>query len=133
MGGKVGGSRARAQPSWRPTKQPPERMGSSAPPTAIVPATAPFTPPVQTGAGGGACHHLTLGSSLAHTCSHSVPSLASKSLSLPTPASETDLSLGLGLLETGSLPFLGCAMASGRTQPLVPDQSLPRAGGPACR
>lgn len=53
MGGKVGGSRARAQPSWRPTKQPPERMGSSAPPTAIVPATAPFTPPVQTGAGGG--------------------------------------------------------------------------------
>lgn len=82
---------------------------------------------------GGACHHLTLGSSLARTCSHSVPSLASKSLSLPTPASETDLSLGLGLLETGSLPFLGCAMASGRTQPLVPDQSLPRAGGPACR
>lgn len=45
---------------------------------------------------------MTLGISRARACWHSVPFLASKSLSVPTPVSEADLSLDLGLLEAGS-------------------------------
>lgn len=73
---------------------------------------------------------MTLGISMAHTCWCSVPSLASKSLSVPTPISKTDLSLDLGLLEAGS-----CSWAALRPLaeliPWVPDQRQPRVpGGP---
>lgn len=71
---------------------------------------------------------LTLGISFAHMCWHSVPSLASKSL---CPHSSLRNRSFFGSGPVGSqFPFLGCPLASGRSQALGPSsQTLLRIDG----
>lgn len=63
---------------------------------------------------------MTLGISRARVCWHGVPFLASKSLSVPTPVSEADLSLDLGLLEAGSQSW-AALWPQAELGPWVPD------------
>lgn len=66
---------------------------------------------------------MTLGISLAHTRWHSVPFSVPKSFSVPTPVSETDLSLDLGLLEAGSHSW-AAVWPLAELSPWVPDHRL---------